>query len=304
MPSREFEELLIQARSNPIDPRKSLVELRQGFDAMGLALAPPEDASFVQVDADGVKAEWTRVPESDDTAVLFYLHGGGYIMGSPAGYRDFVAQICRAARVRALSVDYRLAPEHPFPAAIEDAVQGYRWLLARHVVPSRIVIAGDSAGGGLTLSTLLALKENGIPLPAAAICLSPSTDLARTASSITTKAAEDVFLTRELLDVCFDNYLGPGGDPRNPLASPLYADLTGLPPLLIMVGTAEILLDDSTRLAGKAKESGVEVELQVAEGMIHVWSFFASVIPEGKQGVETIGAFIRKRLHQRDLEAV
>jgi len=217
-------------------------------------------------------------------------------MGSPAGYRNFVARICRAGEVRALSVDYRLAPEAPFPAALEDAVKTYQWLLQQQVQPSRIVIAGDSAGGGLTLSTLLALKEKGIPLPAAAICLSPSTDLARTGSSILTKATEDVFLTRELLDVCYDSYLGPRGDPQNPLASPLYSDLTGLPPLLIMVGTAEVLLDDSTRLAEKAKEAGVEVELQVAEGMFHVWSFFASVIPEGQQAVEAMGAFIRKRL--------
>ncbi|MGJ7491517.1 alpha/beta hydrolase [Variovorax sp. ZT4R33] len=296
MPSREFEELLVQLRSSPIDAGKSLVELRQGFDAMGLAFTPPEGATFVQVDADGVKAEWTRVPESNDTMVLFYLHGGGYIMGSPVGYRNFVARICRAGGVRALSVDYRLAPEAPFPAALEDAVKAYQWLLQQQVHPSRIVIAGDSAGGGLALSTLLALKEKGIPLPGAAICLSPSTDLARTGPSIVTKAAEDVFLTRELLDVCFDSYLGPRGDPHNPLASPLYSDLTGLPPLLIMVGTAEVLLDDSTRLAEKAKEAGVEVELQVAEGMIHVWSFFASVIPEGQQGVEAMGAFIRKRL--------
>jgi acetyl esterase/lipase len=296
MPSREFEELLVQLRSSPIDAGKSLVELRQGFDAMGLAFTPPGDATYVQVDADGVKAEWTRVPESNDTTVLLYLHGGGYIMGSPAGYRNFVARICRAGEVRALSVDYRLAPEAPFPAALEDAVKAYRWLLQQQVQPSHIVIAGDSAGGGLTLSTLLALKEKGIPLPAAAICLSPSTDLARTGSSILTKAAEDVFLTRELLDVCFDSYLGPHGDPKNPLASPLYSDLTGLPPLLIMVGTAEVLLDDSTRLAEKAKDAGVEVELQVAEGMFHVWSFFASVIPEGQQGVEAMGAFIRKRL--------
>jgi acetyl esterase/lipase len=298
MASREFEELLVQARSNPIDTSKSLGELREGFDVMGLAFAPPEDASFVQVDANGVRAEWTRVPESDDEAVLFYLHGGGYIMGSLAGYRHFVARICRAGRVRGLAVDYRLAPEHPFPAAIEDSVNAYRWLLANHIAPSRIVIAGDSAGGGLTLSTLLALKENGVQMPAAAICLSPSTDLARTGASITTKASEDVFLTRELLDLCYDSFLGPGEDPRNPLASPLYADLAGLPPLLIMVGTAEILLNDSTRIAKKAKESGVEVELQVAEGMTHVWSFFAGVIPEGQEGVETMAAFIRKRLEQ------
>jgi len=297
MPSQEFEALLEHARANPIDPKKSLAELRQGFEAMGLALAPPADASFVAVDADGVKAEWTRVPQSEEGAVILYLHGGGYIMGSPAGYRDFVAGICRAGRTRALSVDYRLAPEHPFPAAIDDAVKAYRWVLAKQVAPSRIVIAGDSAGGGLTLSTLLALKARGIALPAAAVCLSPSTDLARTGASIQTRAAEDVFLTRDLLDVCFDSFLGTDGDPRNPLASPLYAELSGLPPLLVMVGTAEILLDDSLRLAEKAKASGVEVELVVGEGMIHVWSFFAGMMPEGQQGVETIGVFIRRHLH-------
>lgn len=294
MPSSEYEALLDQARSNPIDHTKSLAELRLGFDAMGMALVPPRDATFAAVDADGVKAEWASVPESSD-AVVFYLHGGGYLMGSPAGYRDFVVRICRAGGVRALSVDYRLAPEHAFPAAVDDAVKAYRWTLARGVAPSRIVMAGDSAGGGLTLSTLLALKAQNLPLPKAAICLSPVTDLALTGASVASKAAEDVFLTREKLDFYYSNFL-KHQDPKTPLASPLYADLSGLPPMLVMVGTSEILLDDSTRLAEKAKASGVDVELVIGEGMIHVWPFFASLISEGRQGVETIGAFIRKQL--------
>lgn len=299
MPSKEFEKLLAQCRSNPIDHKKGLVNLRQGFNAMGLAFTPSQDASFVKVDIDGVKAEWTQVPESDDSSVLLYLHGGGYIMGSIEGYRDFVARICREGRIRALSVDYRLAPENQFPAAIEDAVKTYKWLLVQNIDPARIIIAGDSAGGGLALSTLLALKENGIKLPAAAICLSPVTDLAQTGKSVMTKAASDAFLSSELLNFCYYNYLGTDENKMNPLASPLYADLTGMPPLLIMVGTAEILLDDSIRLARKAKECGVDVDIVVAEEMIHVWSFFAGIIPEGQEGVETMGVFIRKHLTQK-----
>lgn len=295
---QRIREISDQFRSNPIDPRKGIVELRRNFDAMGRSLTPPQDVSFIEVDADGVRAEWTRVPESEDSAVLLYLHGGGYIMGSPETSRDLVARICRAASMRALSVDYRLAPENPFPAAIKDAVKSYNWLLAQNVEPARIIIVGDSSGGGLTLATLLTLREAGIQLPAA-ICLSPLTDLAQTGESIKTRVVADPLIRSELTSFCSDNYLGSDGDRRNPLASPLYADLTGLPPLLIMVGSAETLLDDSTRFATKAKEAGVEVDLVVADEMTHVWLSFASIIPEGQEGVEIVGTFIRKHLIHR-----
>ena len=153
MPSREFHELVAQARANPIDIQRSLTELRPGFDAMGLAFTPPEDASFEEVSASGVRAEWVRVPESMGSAVLLYLHFGGYTMGSTKAYRGFVARLAREGQTRALSIDYRLAPEHPYPAAIDDIVKSYKWLLAQHVHPARVIIAGDSAGGGLTLAT-------------------------------------------------------------------------------------------------------------------------------------------------------
>jgi len=296
MPSREFHELVVHARANPIDPQISLTELRQGFDAMGLSFTPPEDVSLEEVSASGVRAEWVRVPESMESAVLLYLHGGGYTMGSTKAYRGFVARLAREGQTRALSIDYRLAPEHPYPAAIDDIVKSYKWLLAQHVDPARVIIAGDSAGGGLTLATLLELREKGITLPAAAVCLSPSTDLAQTGESITSKAADDIFLTSPLLDFCYGNFLGPDGDPTNPFVSPLYADLTGLPPLLVMVGTAEILLEDSIRLAAKAKAAGVDVDLVIGEEMFHVWPFFAAILPEGQEALGKIGTFIRHHL--------
>jgi epsilon-lactone hydrolase len=215
-----------------------------------------------------------RVLESIESAALLYLHGGRYTMGSTKAYRGFrCAARQRGGQTRALSIDYRLAPEHPYPAAIDDIVKSYKWLLAQHVDPARVIIAGDSAGGGLTLATLLELREKGITLPAAAVCLSPSTDLAQTGESITSKAADDIFLTSSLLDFCYGNFLGPDGDPTNPFVSPLYADLTGLPPLLVMVGTAEILLEDSIRLAAKAEAAGVDVDLVIGEEMFHVWRF-------------------------------
>lgn len=296
MPSKNFENLVAQFRANPIDFSKSIADLRQGSKEMGLAMIPPRDASFIKIEANGVRAEWTRVPESDNSAVILYLHGGGYILGTVEEYRDFIARLCKAGHVQALSADYRLAPENRFPAAINDAVNTYKWLLSQNIEPNRIIIAGDSAGGGLTLAALLALRDEQVRLPAAAICLSPCTDLAQTGDSIKSKASVDPFLSSEFLSFCYDRYLGVDEDRRNPLASPLYADLTGLPPLLIMVGTSEILLDDSIRFAAKARNFGVPVELVVAEKMIHVWPTFAGIIPEGQESVTSIGHFIRKHL--------
>jgi acetyl esterase/lipase len=191
-----------------------------------------------------------------------------------------------------LGVDYRLAPEHPFPAAVEDATAAYRWLVSRGTDPAHIAIAGDSAGGGLTLATLIALRDAGDPLPAAAACLSPWVDLEGVGASMTSKAAVDPFVRKEMIEFMAQQYLG-GRDLRTPLAAPLYADLQGLPPLLIQVGTAEVLLDDATRIAERARAAGVEVSLEVWDDMIHVWQLFAPMLPEGQQAIERIGAFIR-----------
>ena len=226
---------------------------------------------------------------------MLYLHGGGYIMGSLNTHRDMMGRISRAAQTRVLGLDYRLAPEHPFPAAVDDTVAGYRFLLDQGLPSARLAIAGDSAGGALTLAALVAGRDAGFPMPAAAVCLSPFLDLEGTGESITTRADVDPIATPEVIDVWAKAYLA-GADPRTPLANPLYADLAGLPPLLIQVGDHEVLLDDSTRLAERAQAAGVQVKLEIWPEMIHRWHSYAAVLPEGQQAIEDIGAFLREQI--------
>ena len=232
-------------------------------------------------------------PGADASRVLLYLHGGGYVIGSIDTHRSPAGRLSRAAAARVLIIDYRLAPEHPYPAAVQDATAAYRWLLRNGATPARTVIAGDSAGGGLTVATLVALRDAGDPLPAAGVCLSPWVDLEGIGESMTTRASADPIVQKPGLLWFASLYLG-GADPRTPLAAPLYADLHGLPPLLIHVGTAETLLDDATRLAERAKAAGVDVTLEAWEDMIHVWHLFAPMLPEGQQGVERVGEYIRQ----------
>ncbi|MBN1262715.1 MAG: alpha/beta hydrolase [Anaerolineae bacterium] len=245
------------------------------------------------VDAAGVPAVWFE-PDNAATSVLLYLHGGAYVMGSSDVYRDLLARLVNATQLPALALDYRLAPEDPYPAALEDAVAGYRWLLAQDIPAGRILIAGDSAGGGLALATLVALRETGAPLPAGAICLSPWTDLALTGDSLRSQARVDPILTPRSLAQYAQYYAGDH-DRTAPLISPLYAEFTGLPPLLIQVGTAEILLDDARRCADKARAAGVDVTLAVWEGMCHVFQMFA-FLPETKEALGQIAAFTAQRL--------
>src|SRR5215470_9804425 len=228
------------------------------------------DVNCQPVDAGGVKAEWIVPPNASEDRVILYLHGGGYVMGSINTHRAMVARIARSSQARALALDYRLAPEHPFPTAVDDATAAYRWLLSQNINPSRIVVAGDSAGGGLTLATLLALRDAKVPLPAAGVCLSPWVDMEGTGASMTTRAKADPVVQKQGLLGMAQLYLG-GKDPKSPLAAPLHADLRGLPPLFIHVGDAETLLDDSTRVAEKAKKAGVKVDLEVWSEMPHVW---------------------------------
>jgi acetyl esterase/lipase len=202
--------------------------------------------------------------------------------------------VSRAAAARVLLVDYRLAPEYPHPAAVQDATAAYRWLLAQGCKPGRLAIAGDSAGGGLTVATLVALRDAGTPLPAAGVCLSPWVDLEGVGESMRAKADLDPMVYHDGLLQMAALYLN-GLDPRTPLAAPLYADLRGLPPLLIQVGTAETLLDDSVRLAARAREADVDVTLEPWDDMIHVFQAFAGVLPEGQQAVDRIGEFVRAR---------
>jgi monoterpene epsilon-lactone hydrolase len=226
--------------------------------------------------------------------VLMYLHGGGYQLGSPGTLRNLIGLLSAGASARVLSVDYRLAPEHPFPAAVEDALTAYRWLLAAGTDPAAIAIAGDSSGGGLALGTLVALRDAGDALPAAAAVISPWTDLALTGESLRTRAEAEVMVKPTGMPETAALYLN-GADPRHPYASPLYADLRGLPPILIHVGDAEVILDDSIRFAARARDAGVDVTLEVWDEMPHVWHAFAGLLPEADQAVAGLGAWLDRR---------
>jgi acetyl esterase/lipase len=268
---------------------KTPQEIRAIFEET--AIAPQAGIKCERVNAGGVDAEWVCAPGVADDRFVLYLHGGGYVIGSIKTHRDLMGRISRAAKAKVLGLNYRLAPEHPFPAAVEDAVAGYKWLLTQSAKPSRIAIAGDSAGGGLTAATLVAIKDQKLPTPAAGVLISPWADMEGIGESMKTRAKADPVVQKEGLLGMAQAYL-QGKDARSPLAAPIYADLKGLPPLLIQVGDAETLLDDSNRLNDRAKAAGVQTKLEVWPEMIHVWQLFASFLPEGQQAIEGIGKFV------------
>jgi len=240
----------------------------------------------------GVSGEWQQASMGSADNVILYLHGGAYVIGSPASHRDMVGAIADAAQARAFIVDYRLAPETIFPGAVDDAVAAYKGLLEIGEKPEKIIIAGDSAGGGLTMATLVALRDEGIELPAAAVCLSPWADLTLTGDSMIVKDKVDAMLGRDSLSWFAGLYLA-GQDASDPKASPIFADLSGLPPLLIQVGSQEVLLDDAIRLNKAAKKAGVDVSLEVWDGQMHVWQLLAAIVPEGKHAIQVIGTFVK-----------
>lgn len=258
----------------------------------------PADIRCQPIGADGVPAEWIRAPDAD-FGVILYLHGGAYALGSINTHREFVAQLARATRMRGLALDYRLAPEHPYPAALEDATTAYRWLLAQRFDPSQIIIAGDSAGGGLALATLVSLRDSATPLPAGAVCISPWTDLALTGASIQNKKSVDPILDPDSLEIYARYYAGEHGRTL-PLISPLYADLSGLPPLLIQVSTDEILLNDATRFAKAARKAGVDVTLDVWDEMFHVFQL-VTLLPETKKAIERLVGFVSQNVRESEL---
>jgi monoterpene epsilon-lactone hydrolase len=302
MPSIEFQEILKLIQENPTPYDLSIAERREAEDRMAAEFSLPPTiyhemitvTSASSVQAVSVPALLLAANGVDDARVILYLHGGGYCLGSILTHRDFAQRLSAACGARVVLIDYRRAPEHPFPSALEDALTAYRWLLAEGIDPSRISIIGDSAGGGLAAATLLALRDAGERLPKTAVLLSPWLDLALTGDSLRTKAAADIIITPALLQECADLYVAKN-DAQNPLISPLYANLENLPPLLIQVGSAEILLDDATRFAAKAKAANVEVMLDIWDEMIHVWQGFAGVMPEAKEAIMQIGAFVRRK---------
>ena len=256
---------------------------------------PPAGVQTLAVDADGVKADRVSTRASEPSHHILFLHGGGFIIGSPALYRHFTWRIASATRACVLSVDYRLAPEHPFPAALDDAVAAYHWLLNDGADPRRIAVMGDSAGGGLALSLMLRLRDEGSPLPAAAVALSPWTDLALTGTSLRRNAAADPMVSPDQARHFVDYYLA-GADPRTPYASPLYGEPAGLPPTIIQVGSDEVLRDDAVRMADRMRAAGCRIDLEIWPRMPHVWHLFAPVMPEARRAIERIGAFVTKAI--------
>jgi len=287
---------VVRAHLAKLPPSDSLTtaERRAQYERAEKVFPTPPDVKVERVSAPAAPAEWLRPPSAAPGRVVLYLHGGGYVIGSSRSHRHLAAAIAGAAGASALLLDYRLAPEHPFPAAVEDATAAYRWLLDQAIAPERIVIAGDSAGGGLTVATLLALREARVPLPAGGVCISPWVDLTCSGASYATKAAADPIVRRAGVEEMARAYLG-ATPPRTPLASPLFADLRGLPPLLIHVGSDEVLLDDAVQLAERAKAAGVDATLEIYDRMIHVWHWFLPMLDEAQTAVEAIGRFVRSR---------
>jgi acetyl esterase/lipase len=282
-------------RSAPLLAGNDIGAMRAAMSALTAAQSLAEDIDYVPTSLGGVGAEWASVRDAGPAnRTVLYFHGGAYCLGSIATHRTLVGDLSRAASARIASVEYRLAPEDPFPAAVDDAVAAYRALIASGTPATRIALAGDSAGGGLTAATLLALRDAGDPLPACAVCISPWLDLSCAGESMRTRADQDPMIVPAQLRALGEAYLA-GASPREPLASPVFGDLRGLPPILIHVGTAETLLDDSTRFAERALAAGVDVSLEVWDEMIHVWHAFAPLLPEADRAIAGIGDYLRAR---------
>jgi monoterpene epsilon-lactone hydrolase len=282
---------LLRSRPRPT----GFAERRERLDAIGSTSPVATDIRLEATDANGVAAEWSLAPGSDPSRVLLFFHGGGYCSGSIVSHRGMVTEVGRSARVRTLAVAYRLAPEHPFPAALEDARAAYCFLLDHGIAAPRIVVGGDSAGGGLTLTLMTSLRDAGERLPGCAWLVSPWVDLQMTGASLAEKANVDPLISKPYLEELASAYLA-GADPANPLVSPLNADLAGLPPLLLQVGSAETLLDDAVRIAQRAGAADVRINLEIWPHMIHAWHLWAAQLEEGRRAIASAGAFIRARL--------
>lgn len=290
MPSAEHESFVEMMKSIPRRDDIPLQEQRDNYAAI-LARNPlPKDMEIRSVDIEAASADWVERPGLRQDRVMLYLHGGGYVIGSSTAYHEFGARMAGALDCRVLLLDYRLAPEHPFPAAVDDAVAAYRYLLEESARPGRVLVAGDSAGGGLTLATLARLRDEGQALPAAGICFSPWTDLEATGDSHCPGAVDDPLVRvdglREMARLYAEGRL------RHPLASPLHADFQGFPSLHVEVGTREVLLDDARRVIEKARCSGVETSYFEAEGLIHVWPVLMAGAPESTESLERVRAFL------------
>lgn len=293
MASPELDTVLQMIRARSAEVRHTIEDHRLSYERIMANLPLEDDITTEKLGAGGVAAEWIDAPNADKNTVLLYLHGGGYAFGSMRTHRVMLAHVSRAAEARVLGLDYRLAPEFPFPAPVEDSLAAYRWLLDQGINPKKIVIGGDSAGGGLMVAALVALKYRGEPMPAAGVGISSWTDMEATGQSYVTNAELDPSVNRDRILSIAKIYMADK-DPSAPLASPIHADLTGLPPLLLQVGSIETLLDDTRELAKRAKAAGVQVEVDVWDDMPHVWHHYAPILPEARQAIGRIGEFMKK----------
>ncbi len=270
----------------------SIEERRAAVDENARIFPTDEDIRVETADAGGVAAEWQIAPEADSSKCLIYFHGGGYVFGSSTSHRHLSSRMARLSGMNCLSVDYRLAPENPFPAAVDDAVAAYQWLQGQGISASNIALAGDSAGGGLAVALMLRARDEGMSLPGAAVLLCPWTDMACNRPSYTSRASIDPSITQAGILESASAYLN-GAPADTPLASPVYADLSGLPPCLVQVGEREVLVDDARDLVTGMRRKGTVAELEVWDGMVHVWHAFHPVLEEGRQAVQRAADFLR-----------
>jgi epsilon-lactone hydrolase len=299
MPSQAMQDVIDalrdQQKASAGQAPPTLEQRRAAFTPAGRLYPVPDDVLVSDVTAGGVPAHWLAAPGADPGRVLLFLHGGGYQLGSLRSDGELAARLGRASGMRVLFPEYRLAPEHPFPAAIDDVLAAWRWLRDdQGLSATSLAVAGDSAGGGLAVALLVATRDAGQGLPAAAVLMSPTVDLTSSGASMTERADQDPFSTPALLRQLAADYLA-GADPETPLASPLFASLSGLPPLLIQVGTADLLLSDSERLAAAAADAGVDVTLDIGEGLPHVYPIMLGT-PEAAQATEQTAKFLRARV--------
>jgi acetyl esterase/lipase len=297
MASAEFDNVIALLAASPLTPANTMHEIRAGVDGLGLLVPPVEGATTAAVDAGGVPGLWVAMgeaPAADDaeSAVILHFHGGGYVMASSHTHVGMLSRLAASSGGRVLSVDYRLAPEDPFPAAPLDAMSAYRWLLDSGVAAVRIVVAGDSAGGGLALGLLVAARDAGLPQPAGALLMSPWVDLTGSGATVLANAAIDPILGPLLLQHWATLYAGDSlGDP---LASPLFADLADLAPITTQVGEREVLLDDAVRLTERVITAGGTATLAVWDEMTHWWHLFAGLIPEADRAIDELAAYARQ----------
>jgi epsilon-lactone hydrolase len=300
MASKQTEELnalyrgwVAELQRNPTMP---LDELRHLLGKWDTITGEPGDVDYIETDAGGVPAMWAEPKKCARDRVLLCAHGGGYVCGSMYTHRKTYAHVAKAVGCRALIVDYRRAPENVHPGPVNDMARSYQWLLDQGIRSDHVALIGDSAGGGLAVTTILRTKDQGLPLPAGTMPLSPWLDMEATGETFDTNAAKDLLVTRDIIQTMAAAFLGEGGNPRDPLANPLYGDLTGFPPIYIQTGAEEALLDDSRRLADLARKSGVDVTLEIVPEMQHVFQALAGTAPEADAAIGRLAGWVRPKL--------